>query len=236
MTIRKITDSIYISSPNEALDRPVVGMLKGSTRTLFFDAGSSPGHVAEIKATLPIYRINEPDFIVISHSHTDHWFGLVDYKSIGICSQKCMGKIDEMARMDWGKTAYEKTIAEGKGSQFLADILNIEYGENRTGIKLKKPEIVYKTGIKIDLGSLTAIVEKIESNHSPDQAILHIPEEKVVFLGDCLYLRTKSKQDVDNLFEQIEKYKAEYYIDSHNEDVMNLEEVRNYCLSYINSL
>jgi glyoxylase-like metal-dependent hydrolase (beta-lactamase superfamily II) len=236
MTIRKVTDSIYISSPNEKLDRPVIGLLKGSKRTLFFDAGSSPGHVEELKATIPIYNINEPDFIIVSHSHTDHWFGLIEYNSIGICSQKCMDRIEEMACMDWRKASYEKAVAEGNGSGFLAGILDMEYGENRTEIKLKKPEIAFHKELKIDLGSLTAIVERIESNHSPDQSILYIPEEKVVFLGDCLYLRTKLRHDVDSLFEQIEKYNALYYIDSHNEDIMNLDEAKDYCLSYVNSL
>jgi glyoxylase-like metal-dependent hydrolase (beta-lactamase superfamily II) len=236
MNIRQISNRVFFSSPFEELDRPVIGMLKGSARTLFFDAGSSTNHVAEIKANAHICGIEEPDFIVISHSHTDHWFGLVNYNAVGICSQKCMGKIAEMMSMDWRKESYEKTIAEGKGSQFLANILNIEYGEDRAGIKLRKPEIAYGKTLIIDLGSMTAVIEEIESSHSPDETVLYIPEEKVLFLGDALYLRTNSKTDINSLFEQIEKYDAQYYIDSHHADVMSLQEAKEYCLSYMNSL
>lgn len=236
MVIRKIADRICISAPDGALDRPVIGMLKGSERTLFFDAGSSPAHVAEIKAAMPVHGIHEPDFIVVSHSHADHWFGLIDYQTIGICSRRCMEEIDGMTRMDWGRASYERTIAEGRGSLFLADILDKEYGENRTGIRLEKPEISYENNMVIDLGSLTAVVEEIRSDHSPGQTVLYVPEEGVVFLGDCLYLRAKSRPDVDTLFERIEKYQAEYYIDSHREEVMNLEEARAYCLAYIESI
>ena len=236
MNIKQITKKVYMSMPEERRDRPIVGIINGMKGVVYFDAGSSQRHAQEIITNAEKLGLSSPSYLIISHSHTDHWFGLIEYQAPSISSRTCKKRTEELARNDWGKTAYEKQVQEGHGSSFLAEILDEEYGKDRSFIALRTPEISFEDQLEIDLGDVTIHCQKINTNHSDDAIVMHIPEEKVLFLGDCLYLRTKSQTDVKKLFEQINPFNAEIFIDSHCPKIMNREEVEAYCMDYVKSL
>jgi glyoxylase-like metal-dependent hydrolase (beta-lactamase superfamily II) len=49
------------------------------------------------------------------------------------------------------------------------------------------PEIVFDDGVEVDLEGVTGQMIHVGGDHSPDSSVVFIPEERVVFLGDCLY-------------------------------------------------
>ena len=74
--LNKINDRVYWTSPCADLDRPVIGIICGSNTTFLFDACSSTQHASDIIEYINSLSIKKPTYIGISHSHSDHWFGL----------------------------------------------------------------------------------------------------------------------------------------------------------------
>jgi len=64
-------------------------------------------------------------------------------------------------------------------------------------------------------------VDLIGGSHTDDSAIVYIPKEKVLFLGDCIYGRRYhgvygyKKENLFPMIDRVEKYAAEYYMMSH---------------------
>ena len=76
------------------------------------------------------------------------------------------------------------------------------------------------------------MLEKIKSTHSEDSTVIYIPDEKVVFLGDCAYGTTTNslfhfKQSLLlPMIKDIQKYDAEMFLLGHesicDSDEMNI--------------
>jgi glyoxylase-like metal-dependent hydrolase (beta-lactamase superfamily II) len=90
--------------------------------------------------------------------------------------------------------------------------------------------------LTIDLGSVEVEVREIASSHSGDAVILLIPEKKLVFLGDLLYVRENSEEEVRDLLSVLEGLDAEWFIDSHVDGVLTREQVETHLRAYVGGL
>ena len=104
----------------------------------------------------------------------------------------------------------------------------MEYGVDRDGIALRSPDIGIRGELVIDLGGLTAVVREFESSHLEGQVIVHVPEKGVAFLGDALCIREESEAEVARVLTQIDALDAEWFIQSHDDEVMTHEQVEAY--------
>lgn len=90
-----------------------------------------------------------------------------------------------------------------------------------------KADIIYDEFLKVDLGNVVVELERIPSDHSRDCSIVHIPSEKIVFLGDILYSNRKEKEKCYTnelmipLLKELQCYEADYYIPSHDSIIDN---------------
>jgi glyoxylase-like metal-dependent hydrolase (beta-lactamase superfamily II) len=201
-----------------------------------FDACSSHKHARELKQALRARDLGLPDYAVISHSHADHWFGLIDFETVSVCSRACQVTTKSMTIMDWSRDGYRRLIEAGKGNAFLADILDEEYGIDREHIALRSPCVGIVGELSIDLGSVVVEVREIASSHSGDAVILLIPEKKFAFLGDVLYLRENSDEEVHDLLSVLDGLDAEWFIDSHVDGVLTREQVEAHLRGYVRGL
>ena len=72
--------------------------------------------------------------------------------------------------------------------EFCRENIAIEWPGDDRKIQVPTASRVYAEGLTLDLGGLTARLLPVESDHAPDCRVVHLVEERVVFLGDCLYL------------------------------------------------
>jgi glyoxylase-like metal-dependent hydrolase (beta-lactamase superfamily II) len=230
MTITKITDKISITNPSEDLDRPIIGIINGSESTILFDACSCSAHANELKHEMLKLALTQPANIAISHSHPDHWFGLSEFQANAFCSYKCKTEIDKLYCYDWSKSGYHKLVEQGMGSRNFEKILDIEYGETRSGIHLKKPNVWISGKLTINLGDIDVILQEIETSHCIGSTVLFVPENKLLFLGDILYIRTKQITEVKRILNDIDSFSAEHFIDSHIDKVLSRNELEKHLL------
>ncbi len=230
--LNKINNHVYWTSPYADLDRPVIGIICGSKSTALFDACSSTRHARDILECISNLNIKKPTYITISHSHSDHWFGLPMFSANALCSIQCMNNIMNLMDIDWSSKGYHNLVKNGKGSVFLEKILNKEYGLKRKRIKLKAPTISFKGEIIIDLGNIHVLIKEIASSHSNDCIYGYIPEEKIIFLGDMLYLKDRDESEIERILDHLKNVDAKYFIDSHIDKVLSYKEMEEHYRKY----
>ena len=126
-----------------------------------------------------------------------------------------------MATWEWDDYALEQRVEKGIEIPFCCNMIKLEIPDRREFV-LTPPQIGFESKMEIDLGNLHCVIEKVGGDHAPDSSVIFVPEEKVLFLGDCLNVdiyhgdRSYSTLEVCRLVEKLSSYKANYYIDSHN--------------------
>lgn len=186
MAIHQLTERVWYSDPVAAGDRPVLGIAAGEERSLLIDGGNSPAHVGELlSAGLPIPPIAA---IALTHWHWDHCFGAVSTGLPVIACQETERKLRWTRSLTWTDAAIAARVAEGTEMEFCRENIAIEWPGDDRKIQVPTASRVYAEGLTLDLGGLTARLLPVESDHAPDCRVVYLVEERVVFLGDCLYL------------------------------------------------
>ena len=98
-------------------------------------------------------------------------------------------------------------------------MLNIEYGTEQRNIELRTPDIGISESMTFHLGGIHCSFQYVGGNHADDSAVLYVAEEKLLLLGDILYIRESNPQIIEDLYKTIKDYHAEYYLDSHENKV-----------------
>ena len=233
--LTRFDDELYLSTPDAALDRPVIGVIAASGGTLMFDACSSHRHALELKRAIRARDLRPPDYAVISHSHADHWFGLVDFATVSMCSHACQATTKSMT--PWtGAARPSQTSRSREGSGFLADILDAEYGSRPGAISLRSPRWASRASSRSTSAVWWSRSARSRRSHSGDAVILLLSPRRAVFLGDVLYLRENDEEEVRDLLNVLDRLDAEWFIDSHVDGILTREQVEAHLRDYVGSL
>ena len=104
----------------------------------------------------------------------------------------------------------------------------------RAQLKIKIPELSFEHQLTLDLGGLTAQLIHVGGDHSDDSCVVYIPEEKVVFMGDCIYdsiyetPRHYTSQNIFPLLNKLLSLHAEHYFDGHSDQPMSFTELETF--------
>lgn len=220
--LEKITDRVFYMPCSKKTDRPALGLICGERYSLIVDSGNSPKHAKEFLAELSSMNIPPVKYLVITHWHWDHVFGIKDMNLITISQEKTKEKLEEMKGYKWDDTSLDKYLKEGIYSDFTINCIK-EENQDRENFTLGDLDITYKDSIEIDLGGLVCIIKAVGGNHTEDSSVIYVPKEKVIFLGDCVYGTSYNgeygytQEKLLPMIEEIEKFEAEYIIISHEE-------------------
>jgi glyoxylase-like metal-dependent hydrolase (beta-lactamase superfamily II) len=220
-TLQHLSKHIAYLPPVQETDRPVLAAVTGNKKTLIIDAGNSIRHAQLFEDELRRNDISG-NFLVLTHSHWDHVFGLENIKIPVICQEKTYTSIKDMQQLSWEDQALDQRVEEGTEIPFCADAIKLEHGTNRE-ISLPLPDIIFEKTMTIDLGNITCVIEHVGGDHANDSCIIYIQEEKTLFLGDCLYANLYAEkwnytaEQALLLLKKIEAYDAEIYILSHHD-------------------
>ncbi len=230
--LKQLTKSILYLPHYKLTDRPVLGAVSGTHKTLIVDAGNSPGHARVFLSGLSQYPVAPAAYVAITHWHWDHVFGIKEMGLPTFAHIETKKKVDEMLLLEWDDRSLDQRVMEGKEIEFCRDALKLELPD-RTGLILESPDIVFHDRVEVDLGGIICIIEHVGGDHSDDSSVVYIPEENVVFTGDSIYMDlydgewSFSREKLFPLIEKIMGYNADYYVHSH-EPVYTREEMIDY--------
>lgn len=220
--LTQITPNIYISDFDSSNDRPRLGYIKGSKFNIMIDAGNSPAHFNSFKHECQLLGLNQPDFILLTHWHWDHVFGLFGTSIPTICSTLTQDKLIEMSHWKWDDESMKNRLETNEDIEFCDINMRIEYS-NPLDIKVRKADIFYDTELRIDLGDRTCIIKRVDNDHAVDSSVIYIPEDKVLFIGDIIspdYHHGEpyyTKNKYDHLIKELFDFDFEYAVHGHTE-------------------
>ncbi|MFJ5671821.1 MBL fold metallo-hydrolase [Bacillus safensis] len=217
-TIKKIGQTFSYITPVSLTDRPILGMVVGNDKTLMIDAGNSEDHAKYfIKKTLK-HENTKPDLVLLTHWHWDHIFGLPALlDTVSIASAKTRKEMEELLPFSWSDEAIDERVREGTEIEFCAKAIKEEYQDHRN-IQVVLPDVTFDQRMEIELGGVTCVVQHIGGDHAADSVIVYVKEEKILFLGDCIYPKMYAEKvhytvkETLRLLDELEAFDADTYI------------------------
>ncbi|MEK4130278.1 MBL fold metallo-hydrolase [Solibacillus sp. FSL W8-0474] len=227
--LNKFSETIFYMPNQDENDRPTLGLVCGDQYSLIIDCGNSTQHAKEF--ILEIEKLNVPPvkYAVITHAHWDHFLGMNEFDATIIVNSQTNELLKTWQSYTFDDNSLQTYARTKMMSAKCIEIIQEEI-PNRDSFKLNSPQIIFEKTLTLDLGNKICVLEKINSTHSDDATIIYIPDEKVLFLGDCVYGTTTNslfqyKQSLLlPMIEDIQKYNAEAFLLGH-ESICDLEEM-----------
>lgn len=219
--IKRIGQRFWYMTPVSETDRPILGMVIGDNKTLMIDAGNSEAHARLFLDMLGDKNVSQPDFVILTHWHWDHIFGLSELTNVlSISSSMTKSAMEKLQSLAWSDEALDQRVREGTEIEFCSNAIKKEYTDHRD-IKIVLPDMTFAETLEIDLGGVHCILKHVGGDHAQDSVIVYIKEEKILFLGDSIYPDIFSKKDNYTtsatlaLLDALESFDAHSYILSH---------------------
>ncbi len=166
-------------------------------------------------------------YVIITHYHPDHWYGVKTFKSSG-------------AKVIAHEGLYQFYIS-GEALQAL-QAMKETTGSLYKDVELLPPDVKVKDKITLHVGGKRFEIIGMTPAHTNSDIVVYMPEEKVIFVGDLVYYKripfmgdrnASSKGWLDAL-EKLRTMDLKLLLGGHNEP-MNKEAI-DYTLEYINFL
>jgi glyoxylase-like metal-dependent hydrolase (beta-lactamase superfamily II) len=187
--LERASEHVWRFTPDERTDRPSLALVAGSDASVLLDVGASVDHTTSFLEALAPLHLSPLRLALLTHWHWDHSFGGAAL-DVPIAAHRVTA--DELAReaaYDWSDDALERRVATGAELAFCAEMIRLELPD-RSDLRIVEPQIVFDDeGLELRLGGVTCEVRLVGGDHSADSCLMHVVEDGLVFLGDCLYQR-----------------------------------------------
>jgi glyoxylase-like metal-dependent hydrolase (beta-lactamase superfamily II) len=202
-------------------DRPSLCAVVGEQRTVMLDSGASDAHAREFLDGLAAHGVRPPDLVVLTHWHWDHVFGAAEIGVPVIAQQMTAAQLAVMADQTWDDAALDQRVASGEEIAFCADNIKLELPEPRS-VRIAQADIIFDQALILDLGGVQCRIQHVGGDHAADACVVYIPEDRLLFLGDCLYdniyapIRHYTQAKTLPLIDKLLEFDAQIYVEGHN--------------------
>lgn len=218
--LNRLSDTIYYLANQDDKERPTLGLISGDKYSLIIDSGNSTNHAKDFLQEIEKLNVPPVRYVVITHAHWDHFLGMNEFDATVIVNSQTNKLINEWKRYSFDDRSLQQYVNSNQMSTMCMKTIQTDM-PNRDSFKLNSPDVIFEKTLTIDLGNKLCILEKIKSTHTDDSTIIYIPDEKVIFLGDCAYGTTTNslfhyKQSMLlPMIKDIQKYDAEMFLLGH---------------------
>ena len=194
---------MWILPLETAKDRPNLGYIKGTEWSLAVDAGHSSAHVKDFYQAVTDQGMALPDLTVLTHWHWDHTFGMHAVHGRTIARPETDLQLREFAEK------LEQDPAFGERFLHSDPCIRKEYAGGLPLVVVPADELLTEPR-EISLGDVTVRLIPAVTPHTDDALLVHVPDDKVLFVGDAQLGEFPSwKMDYDKLHENPE-FSKEY--------------------------
>lgn len=204
MDLKQVTTHVYYTECDPRTDRPVLGYILGSDRSVMVDAGNSAKHVADYNNAVRQAGFPKPAYCVITHWHRDHTFGIHAVEAETIAHEETNRQLSRMAAWEWSDSAMRRRLENGEEIEFADTHIRSEY-DCLQDIRVIPAKRLWEKDLILNCGEVTCYCIHLPSAHSDDSLAVWIPEEKVLFVGDIY-----NDDFYNNHYRDIEKTKQLY--------------------------
>lgn len=217
--LEQLTSRVYVF-PHDTI-QPNIGLIRLPKQTILIDAGNSPRHARQISAAMSGMGFAPIQTIILTHHHWDHSFAASSFNALHLIGhQEAAKTLEEYAKREWSAAALREEIATNPKREVSINAMIDAIGDWRD---FHIPEISLSFGQTLTLyyDDLSIEMEHVGGRHSADSIIVRIPEEEVMFVGDCYYpppkhLRETGDEDLDlTMLQSFYEQAYRFYIDGH---------------------
>lgn len=198
-----------------------VGVIAAGKESVLVDAGNSPKLARRVKTELARCGFPPVSRVIYTHHHWDHVYGACEFKVPVMAHAKCKVILEEEARKPWSCEYLREETRRNPA-------LKVSYEGRARAIRdwdtfrIVVPEAVFEETETIHLGEVTIELEHIGGEHAEDSIVVKVPQEGVMFLGDCYYppplhLRVAEPTVSIDMLRRLESAGYDLYVESHDE-------------------
>jgi glyoxylase-like metal-dependent hydrolase (beta-lactamase superfamily II) len=230
-SFNQISKHVHWLSPDSRTDRPVLGVVAGTHATLVVDAGNSSDHAHILLREIAARGIAPPSYVALTHWHWDHVFGTASLPVPTFAHIETRRVVAEMATQDWSDTALDQRVEQGVEIAFCRDMIRAELPD-RSNLVIRPPDITFQDRVELDLGGVSCQLVHVGGDHSADSIVVYVPEDNILFLGDCMYpdiYNPRRRYTTNKLFpmlDQLLRFDAECSLAGHDPEPISRERMR----------
>ncbi len=226
--LQQFSSRVHWLPPDEETDRPILGVLSGQKDSLVIEGGNSIAHAQLLLDQ--IGHLPPVHYICLTHWHWDHVFGTAAFTVPIFAHTETKSMVEQMATWDWSDAALDQRVADGIEIEFARDMIKRELPDRRH-LNIRPPDVTFDNQVDIDLGGLICQLIHVGGDHASDSSIVYVPEEKVVFLSDCLYPAIYAEpryytEKIIALYDRVLRLDATHYFWGHDPDIMTREQMQ----------
>jgi len=203
--LEKLTDGVYAAIHiNGGYAICNAGIINLGEKTLIFDPFITPEAAKDLRSTAETLFNNPITYVVNSHFHNDHIRGnQVFIPGASIISTTTTREY--IAKNEPKAIADEKIYAPKRLAQLKAELQTekdsvkrielvawVGYFEalatSNSELKIKAPDITFEDKLILYGEEHTAELVEFGKGHTESDLILYLPKEKIVFMGDLLFI------------------------------------------------
>ena len=184
--LERLTPRIWHMPCSQQKNRPSLGYICGDRFSLMVDAGNTPAHANEFLTALKTAGLRRPDFVVLTHSHWDHCFGLCALEMPSIACMQTRQSLEMVSRLQWTPDALEENVRAGIVPALCVPAIRENFPQMER-IQVALPNVIFTDTMTLDLGNCTCLLQHVVSPHAKDTVMILIQEERMAFLGDAVY-------------------------------------------------
>jgi glyoxylase-like metal-dependent hydrolase (beta-lactamase superfamily II) len=186
--ITQLSEHVWLwpHNPSFTAVQSSVGIITDENETVLVDAGNSPQLARRIKASLRKHGFPPVKLIIYTHHHWDHTYGACEFQVPVVAHATCKANLAEEAQKPWSVAYLHQQIESNP-------LLKTSYKAKERAIRdwaafrIVIPEIVFDHSLTLPCGRLNLELEHVGGQHAEDSIVVKVPEERVMFLGDCYY-------------------------------------------------
>lgn len=235
-SIQTVSEGVYAAIPDGGSNAGIVNL---GHQTLIFDTFTTIGPAKELKIAAEHLTGRPPSLVINSHAHADHYQGNVVFAddAVLIASTRTRSAIAEegLYRLERMKNSMmeqandfrqklDQTHDTNDQLQLKAILKDYdEFFEDYPEPKdLRLPVLTFEQSLTFEGAGRTAKLITFGGAHSPCDAVLWLPNDKILFAGDLIIPNDNlilSQGTVENwlpILEQLEDLKPEIIVPGHH--------------------
>ncbi len=226
--LTRISEHVWYLPKEKAKHRPALGYICDGTGSMIVNAGNSPEHLSEFYGMARMQNLPDPSFAAVTDWQWMHVFGMTATPAKTIAGSLTNDKLISMQHWDWSDNALNSRIGAGLEIPAFAEVIKREV-PMRYSFKVRTADITFCRHMGVRLNNLHVELMQVGGPHSEDCIVAYVPDDKVLFLGNCycedVYIAGGSIRlsELKQLLNTLDSFDAKYFIPS-EDDPMTKED------------
>lgn len=225
----QLTQNIWLwpHHPDPDVIQASIGLITGPHSSILVDAGNSPDVAERLKAAIQRAGLPKVESIIYTHHHWDHIWGACAFQVPVVAHKKCRDILMEEAKKPWGPQ-YLNYVVERNPKMRASVEARARAMRQWETFRIVLPEIVFNRIKVIDLEGMRVALEHVGGDHAEDSIVVRVPEDGVLFVGDCYYppplhLRTSESTHSIPMLASLKDKRYSLYIEGHDDPFTRAE-------------